>query len=88
MEGKIVLCDAAIIGTGAVAAGAVGSIMQNGFYKDMATSFILPSSVLSMSDGAHILEYLNSNRYFCSSSLGLMGKACNWPHIWPLHSGL
>ncbi|OAY38520.1 cucumisin isoform X2 [Manihot esculenta] len=61
VEGKIVLCDAATIGTGAVAAGAVGSIMQNGFFKDVAASFILPSSVLSMSDGAHILEYLNSN---------------------------
>ncbi|KAF2318938.1 hypothetical protein GH714_011905 [Hevea brasiliensis] len=60
VEGKIVLCDAATIGSGAIAAGAVGSIMQNGFFKDLASSYILPASVLRMSDGADILQYLNS----------------------------
>ncbi|EEF38173.1 cucumisin [Ricinus communis] len=60
VEGKILLCDAPDTGEAAIAAGAVGSITQNGFYKDMARAYALPLTVLSMSDGADILEYLKS----------------------------
>ncbi|XP_065871628.1 cucumisin-like isoform X2 [Euphorbia lathyris] len=59
VEGKIVLCDAPE-SDGAIDAGAVGSIMQNGVFKDMAFTFALPATVLSMSDGSDILEYLKS----------------------------
>ncbi|WCJ19702.1 Subtilisin-like protease SBT4.3 [Euphorbia peplus] len=59
VEGKIVLCDAPDTHA-AIDAGAVGSIMQNGLFKDMAFTYTLPATVLSMRDGSDILEYLKS----------------------------
>ncbi|XP_065871979.1 cucumisin-like [Euphorbia lathyris] len=60
VEGKIVVCDDASSVSGAIYAGAVGSIMRNGRLNDMERIYDLPASVISMSDEADILQYLGS----------------------------
>jgi hypothetical protein len=64
VEGKVVLCDQISGGEEARASHAVGSIMNGDDYSDVAFSFPLPVSYLSSSDGADLLKYLNSTRYW------------------------
>lgn len=63
VEGKIVLCDIASDAEGAIEAGAAGTIMRVGDFRDIARIYDLPASSLSMSDEADIMEYLESTRY-------------------------
>ncbi|GKV28370.1 hypothetical protein SLEP1_g37438 [Rubroshorea leprosula] len=58
VEGKIVLCDAISIGTGPAVAGALGMVMQNLGFDDVAFSFILPASY--MSNGSAVFSYVKS----------------------------
>ncbi|XP_065871981.1 cucumisin-like [Euphorbia lathyris] len=61
VEGKIVICDDELARTeGAKNAGAVGSILRFGFNR-IAEIYDLPASVISISDQADILKYLESN---------------------------
>ena len=62
MKGKIVLCDSFNHGQPALLAGAVGMVMQDTDYKDVAFSFVLPAADLGVNDGANIFKYLNSTR--------------------------
>ena len=65
VEGKIVLCDTVTLGDqGAqLAAGAVGTIMQVVSNIDVAFSFPLPTSCLSLKNGSEVKDYYNSSRY-------------------------
>ncbi|XP_057989652.1 cucumisin-like [Hevea brasiliensis] len=60
VQGKIVLCDSLNFGSGPIAAGAVGSVMEQGFYTDVAFAFPLPVSPVSSEDSANILKYINT----------------------------
>ncbi|XP_022764503.1 cucumisin-like [Durio zibethinus] len=60
VAGKIVLCDDVSDGEGAIAAGAVGAIMQD--YLDSAFNFPLPVSCLGFNDSSEVWSYLNSTR--------------------------
>lgn len=62
VEGKIVLCDEVSYGEGAIAAGAVGAVMQD--YLDSAFNFPLPVSCLGSDDGSEVSSYLNTTRFF------------------------
>ncbi|XP_065872052.1 cucumisin-like isoform X2 [Euphorbia lathyris] len=60
VEGKIVLCDVASDTEGVIDAGAAGTIMRVGDFKDIARAYDLPATSLSMSDQADIMDYLKS----------------------------
>ncbi|KAJ9160209.1 hypothetical protein P3X46_025630 [Hevea brasiliensis] len=60
VRGKIVLCDSLSDGEEPIVAGAVGFIMEEGFYNDVAFSFPLPVSAVTAGTSAAILKYLNS----------------------------
>ncbi|WCJ19708.1 Subtilisin-like protease SBT4.6 [Euphorbia peplus] len=60
VKGKIVLCDVSSDTEGVEEAGAAGTIMRVGDYKDIARAYDLPATSLSMSDQADIMEYLQS----------------------------
>ncbi|KAG8644992.1 hypothetical protein MANES_10G021600v8 [Manihot esculenta] len=60
VQGKIVLCDSLSFGEGTIAAGGVGSVMEQRFYTDDVFSFPLPLSPVISEDLADIKKYLNS----------------------------
>lgn len=62
VDGKIVLCDELNDGEGALQSGAVGTIMQDGGFKDDAYSFPLSTSYLSLEDGEEVLTFINTTR--------------------------
>lgn len=62
VDGKIVLCDELSDGEGALQSGAIGTIMQDGGFKDDAFSFPLSASYLSSEDGAKVLSFINTTR--------------------------
>lgn len=62
VNGKIVLCDTLNDGEGALDSGAIGTIMQDGGFKDNAFSFPLPASYLSIKDGQEVSVFINSTR--------------------------
>jgi hypothetical protein len=62
VKGKIVLCDEAVLAT-----GAVGTIMADTESSDVAFSFPLPNSCLSLNDDRKVKDYYNSSRYFPKS---------------------
>lgn len=62
VNGTIVLCDTLNEGDTANAAGAVGTVMQDGGNKDAAFSFPIPATYLSLSDGRHVSQYINKTR--------------------------
>lgn len=59
MKGKIVVCDKWTNGTGAFKAGAVGVIMQDRGYRDVAYSSSLPISDLDSNDSTSISNYVH-----------------------------
>ncbi|KAF2296168.1 hypothetical protein GH714_036454 [Hevea brasiliensis] len=61
VKGKIVLCDY-ISGETASAAGAIGTIMQDGYFQDVAYNFPLPASHLALCAGFDVSEYVNKTR--------------------------
>lgn len=61
--GKIVLCDTRNNGSGALSAGAVGMVMQDGGYKDVARHFPLPATYLDLDEGSSVSLYGNTTRY-------------------------
>lgn len=63
VDGKIVFCDALSEGEGALQSGAVGTIMQDGGFKDVAFSFPLSASYLTLEDGAEVSTFINTTRY-------------------------
>lgn len=63
VKGKIVLCDELSDGEGAMQSGAIGTIMQDGGFKDHAFSFPLSTSYLTLEDGAEVLTFINTTRY-------------------------
>ena len=64
VHGKIVLCDWLTSGKGAIDAGAVGTVMQDGGYSDNAYTYALPATYLDPRDGIKVHRYLNATRYF------------------------
>ncbi|KAA8534157.1 hypothetical protein F0562_031650 [Nyssa sinensis] len=62
VKGKIVLCDTLNSGETTLSAGAVGTVMQDAGFKDVAFSFPLPASYLGVNDGSSISKYMNSTR--------------------------
>ncbi|WCJ19690.1 Subtilisin-like protease SBT4.3 [Euphorbia peplus] len=62
VNGKIVLCDYISNGEGASVAGAIGTIMQDGYPLDVAYSSPIPSSHLNLDDGYYISQYVNKTR--------------------------
>ncbi|RZC61319.1 hypothetical protein C5167_023068 [Papaver somniferum] len=62
VTGKIVLCDFLTSGNPALSAGAVGTVMQDGGFKDVAFAFPLPASYLGLDDGSDVSLYLNTTR--------------------------
>ncbi|KAI3904243.1 hypothetical protein MKW92_041432 [Papaver armeniacum] len=62
VTGKIVLCDLLTSGNPALSAGAVGTVMQDGGFKDVAFAFPLPASYLGQDDGSDVSLYLNTTR--------------------------
>ncbi|KAF2296158.1 hypothetical protein GH714_036415 [Hevea brasiliensis] len=62
VKGKIVLCDYISSGETASAAGAIGTIMQDGYFQDVAYNFPLPASHLALCAGFDVSEYVNKTR--------------------------
>ncbi|WOG93976.1 hypothetical protein DCAR_0313266 [Daucus carota subsp. sativus] len=60
VAGKIVFCDELSDGEGALQSGAIGTIMQDGGFKDHAFSFPLSTSYLTLEDGAEVLTFINT----------------------------
>ncbi|KAK2968586.1 hypothetical protein RJ640_009414 [Escallonia rubra] len=60
VNNKIVLCDTLNSGKPALLARAAGILMQDGGDKDVAHSFPLPASYLSLNDGSSISIYINT----------------------------
>ena len=52
-----------IILGGQLTAGATGTIMQDAGFTDVAFSFPLPASCLSLKNGSKVKAYYNSSRY-------------------------
>lgn len=63
VKGKIVLCDAVVNGVGPLSAGAVGMVMQDEGFKDVADTFPLPATHLDLTDGSRVSMYINTTRY-------------------------
>lgn len=61
-EDAIVLCDSISDGSGVLMAHGLGTIMSDSSYSDLAFSYPLPATVVSVEDGAQILEYIQSTR--------------------------
>ncbi|XP_050210981.1 cucumisin-like [Mercurialis annua] len=62
VKGKIVLCDYISSGETQLVAEAIGTIMQDGYYQDVAYNFPLPASHLNLDDGFKVSEYVNRTR--------------------------
>ncbi|KAL3514871.1 hypothetical protein ACH5RR_027588 [Cinchona calisaya] len=60
VNGNIVLCDELSDGTATWAAGAIGTVMQDGGFKDFGFLFPLSASYLGTEDGSTVLNYINS----------------------------
>ncbi|KAL3523904.1 hypothetical protein ACH5RR_016738 [Cinchona calisaya] len=60
VNGNIVLCDELNDGTATWAAGAIGTVMQDGGFKDFGFLFPLSASYLGTEDGSTVLNYINS----------------------------
>ncbi len=67
VKGKIVLCDEVLSDEAVLATGAVGTIMADTESSDVAFSFPLPNSCLSLNDDRKVKDYYNSSRYFPKS---------------------
>ena len=63
VNGTIVLCDALDTGKEPLNAGAVGTVMQDDRFLDVAFSFPLPASYLDLNDGSEVYTYINTTRY-------------------------
>ncbi|KAI4306766.1 hypothetical protein L6164_030015 [Bauhinia variegata] len=62
VKGKIILCDAKIIGYGPFGANATGFLSQGPYFRDAAASSPLPASYIDLQDGAAVIDYINSTR--------------------------
>ncbi|GMY39334.1 cucumisin [Fagus crenata] len=62
VKGKIVLCDEVLSDEAVLATGAVGTIMADTESSDVAFSFTLPNSCLSLNDDRKVKDYYNSSR--------------------------
>ncbi|KAL4605088.1 hypothetical protein ACB092_09G003400 [Castanea dentata] len=62
VEGKILLCDMALDGEQQLATGAVGTIMQDTAFPDVAFSYLLPASSLGLKKVSELKDYYNSSR--------------------------
>ncbi|MBA0871374.1 hypothetical protein Goshw_024794 [Gossypium schwendimanii] len=62
VKGKIVLCDYLDFMEGPLQAGAVGALIRDDGFKDFAYTFMLPASVLGLTDGSDILHYINTTK--------------------------
>ncbi|KAF6161081.1 hypothetical protein GIB67_007722 [Kingdonia uniflora] len=60
VTGKIVFCDEISSGSGSLLAGAVGTVMQDSGFEDVAFSFPLSATHLSLEDGSTVYTYLNT----------------------------
>lgn len=63
VQGKIVFCDEIGDGTTALSSGAIGTIMQDANFLDVAFVFPLPASKLDLNAGSKVFQYLRSTRY-------------------------
>ncbi|KAF8397395.1 hypothetical protein HHK36_016308 [Tetracentron sinense] len=71
VKGKIVLCDQLDTGEGPLLAGAIGTVMQGGGFRDVAFSFPLSATYLDVKDGSAVSDYLNST----SNATGIILKS-------------
>ncbi|CAK9171825.1 unnamed protein product [Ilex paraguariensis] len=60
VNGTIALCDLLNDGEGALGAGAIGTIMRDSGFEDVAFSFPLSTSYITLSDGSSVPAYSNS----------------------------
>ncbi|CAK9171822.1 unnamed protein product [Ilex paraguariensis] len=60
VNGTIVLCDQLNVGEGALGAGAIGTIMQDSRFQDVAFTFPLSASYITLKDGSSVAAYINS----------------------------
>ncbi|XP_022139189.1 cucumisin-like [Momordica charantia] len=60
VQGKIVFCDEIGDGTTALSSGAIGTIMQDANFLDVAFVFPLPASKLDLNAGSKVFQYLRS----------------------------
>ena len=72
VQGKIVICDLISDGEVTQSSGAVGTIMQNPNFQDVAFLFPQPVSLISFNTGEKLFQYLRSNRYIGTSLKGWM----------------
>ena len=69
VNGTIVLCDQLDDGEGALGAGAIGTIMRDSGFEDVAFSFPLSTSYITLSDGSSVAAYINSTGYIFVDNL-------------------
>ncbi|XP_047306608.1 cucumisin-like [Impatiens glandulifera] len=60
LKGKIVFCELLSNGKAPFLAGAVGTLMRDSRYTDMASTFPLPAAHFGLTDGTTIFEYVNT----------------------------
>ncbi|KAA8534155.1 hypothetical protein F0562_031652 [Nyssa sinensis] len=63
------MCSCGNAGETTLSAGAVGNVMQDTGFKDVAFSFPLPASYLGVNDGSSISKYMNSTRNATTTTL-------------------
>ncbi|KAL6182106.1 hypothetical protein ACLB2K_043529 [Fragaria x ananassa] len=59
-KGKIVFCETIEDGSGVLLADGVGTIMADSSFSDVAYSFPVPATVVTLEDGQRILNYIRS----------------------------
>jgi hypothetical protein len=60
LQGKIVFCESFLDGSGILSAHGVGIIMADLSITDLAFSYPLPATVISVEDGLKIFDYIRS----------------------------
>ncbi|KAM3735014.1 hypothetical protein ACB098_10G058900 [Castanea mollissima] len=60
VQGKIVFCEGAVVGTSILLANGVGAIMAESSITDFGYSFPLPATIISVEDGLTLLNYIRS----------------------------
>lgn len=70
VQGKIVICDLISGGDVTQSSGAVGTVMLDSGFQDVAFLFPQPVSLISFHTGKSLFQYLRSNRYIGTSLKG------------------
>ncbi|KAM4073950.1 hypothetical protein ACB094_10G057600 [Castanea mollissima] len=74
VQGKIVFCEGVFDSSGILLANAVGIIMAHSPITDVAHSFPLPATIISVGDGLTILNYIRSTEVMDEETTILAGE--------------